>query len=60
MTRFERERLAVNLAEVIDDKYRVLQPRDRRIRLVARYVERAIFAGWKCRGALIDSEEDQP
>lgn len=60
MTRFERERLARNLAEAIDDVYRVPRPRARRIGLVARQINRAIYIGWRNRHGTVDREEDQP
>jgi hypothetical protein len=55
MTRFERERLANNLAAIIDDVYAVpTRSRDRRLALVTRYVDRAFFLGWRNRGGSID------
>jgi hypothetical protein len=61
MTRFERECLSRNLAEAINDLYAIPRPRERRIPLVAKQVERAIYRGWQegMARAPIDSEEDQ-
>jgi hypothetical protein len=55
MTRDERQRLAGNLAAVIDDVYAVSnRSRDRRLALVTRYVDRAFYLGWRNRGGSID------
>jgi hypothetical protein len=55
MTRDERHRLVANLAAVIDDVYSVsTRPKERRLALVARYVDRACYLGWRSRGGSID------
>jgi hypothetical protein len=60
VTRFERECLARNLAEVIDQLYEIPRPRERRISLIAKDVSRAIYVGWQAgvARAPIDAEED--
>jgi hypothetical protein len=54
VTRDERERLAGNLAAIIDDVYAVTRTRERRLALVTRYVDCAFYLGWRNRGGSID------
>jgi hypothetical protein len=55
MTREERERLARNWAEVIDQLYEVPRPRERRIALVAHHLSRVMFLAWRSKH--FDEEE---
>jgi hypothetical protein len=68
MTRFERERLAHNLAEVIfDTLHATTLTTNKQHRIVAQQVTRAVYLGWKAhdnyvagRGGPINNAEDQP
>jgi hypothetical protein len=57
VNRFDRERLADNIAQAIFDIFHTT-PRstDRQHRLVVKQVDRAIFMGWKNRNGAIDNE----
>ena len=54
MTRDDRERLARNLASIVDELYVVPRPKERRLALVTKYIERAFYLGWRNRGGSID------
>lgn len=54
MTREDCLKLANNLASIIDETYSVPRPKARRVELVAHYISRAIYIGWRNRFGTVD------